>query len=167
MDAVRVAVHSLAGTMAIQSQSGRGSCFVLRLPITVSIINALIVRSGPFEIAFPLNVVTRTLELKCSEILEEAGRSTILMGDLPVSLRSLRQILHLPPIVKSEGALQPLIVCDVGGTPAAFSADHISGQQEIFVRPLRSPLSELRGFSGATVTSDGRVLFIADAGTLS
>lgn len=167
MDAVREAVHALAGVLTIQSQSGQGSRFVMRLPITVSIIHALIVKCGPFEIAFPLNVVMRTLELKHSEILEESGRSTILMEDIPLTVRSLRQALHLPAASGTEAALLPVVVCDVGGTRLAFIVDSISGQQEIFVRPLRSPLSYLRGVSGATITGDGRVLFVADASALA
>ena len=167
MDAVREAVHALSGVLTIQSQSGQGSCFIMRMPITVSIIHALIVKSGPFEIAFPLNVVTRTLELKHSEILNESGRSTILLKDISLPLRSLRQALNLPASSGTEGDLLPTIVCDVGGTQLAFSVDRIAAQQEIFVRPLRSPLSHLAGISGATITGDGRVLFVADAGALA
>jgi two-component system, chemotaxis family, sensor kinase CheA len=167
MDAVREAVHSLAGVLTIQSQSSQGSSIVMRLPITVLIIHALIVQCGPFEIAFPLNVITRTLELKRSEIFEESGRPTILLEDVPLHARSLRQALHLPATSGTEGAMLPVIVCDVGGTLLAFSVDRISGQQEIFVRPLCSPLSHLRGVSGATIAGDGRVMFVADVVALA
>jgi chemotaxis protein histidine kinase CheA len=63
--------------------------------------------------------------------------------------------------------LLPTVVCDIGGKQVAFTVDSISGQQEIFVRPLRSPLSHLRGVSGATVRGDGRVMFLADARALA
>lgn len=167
MDVVLEAVHALAGVLSIQSQNGQGSRFVMRLPITVSIINALIVRCGPLEIAFPLNVVTRTLELKRSEILEEPGRSTVILEDGPLPVRSLREALNLPKITGTEDALLPTVVCDVGGTLLGFSVDSFSGQQEIFVRPLRSPLAHLRGVSGATITGAGHVLFVVDARALS
>ena len=167
MDAVSEAVHAMTGILTIHSESGLGSRFVMRLPITVSIINALIVRSGPFEIAFPLNIVKRTMELNNSEIFEESGFPTITLEDRPVRLRSLRQALRLPESSEPGNHLLPVVVCDAGGILIAFSADHISGQQEIFVRPLRSPLSQLRGFSGATVTGDGRVLFVADIAALA
>jgi two-component system chemotaxis sensor kinase CheA len=167
MDAVREAVQTLSGVLSIQSQSGKGSRFVMRLPITVSIIHALMVQCGPFEIAFPLNAVTRTLELKRSEILEESGRSFILLDDIPLQVRSLRQALRLPAASGPEDDLLPVIVCDSGGNTLAFSADRITGQQEVFIRPLRSPLSRLRGVSGATVTGDGRVLFVADVNALA
>ena len=167
MDAVHEAVHALAGVLTIKSQSGHGSSFVLRLPITVSIIHALMVQCGPFEMAFPLNIVTRTVELKRSEIREESGRSTILIDDISLPVRSLRKALKLPAANVADDAMLPMVICDIGGTQLAFSVDCISGQQEIFVRPLRSPLSHLRGISGATITGDGRVLFVADASTLA
>jgi two-component system chemotaxis sensor kinase CheA len=167
MDAVREAVHALAGVLTIQSQIGQGSRFVMRLPITVSIINALMVHCGPFEMAFPLNVVSRTVEVRRSEIREEAGRSTIILEDVPVPVKSLRQTLNLTAPSGTEDTLLPVVVCDIGGMLRAFSVDRISGQQEIFVRPLRSPLSHLRGISGATVTGDGRILFVADASALA
>ncbi|NTV49922.1 MAG: chemotaxis protein CheA [Geobacteraceae bacterium] len=167
MDAVREAVHALAGVITIKSQRGLGSRFVMRLPITVSIIHALIVQCGPFEIAFPLTVVKRTLELKRTEIRKESGGSTIISEDHSLRLRSLRHALYLTELPENDDDLLPIVICDVGGILLAFSADSISGQQEIFVRPLRSPLSHLRGFSGATVTGDGRVLFVADASALA
>lgn len=167
MDAVREAVQALVGVLTIHSGSGRGSRFVMRLPITVSIINALIVRCGQFDLAFPLNAVVRTMELKRADTPEKTGSPDILVDGKQIPLRSLRQALGLPAAAETEGALTTVIVCDVGGTQLAFSVDRISGQQEIFVRPLRSPLSRLRGVSGATITGDGRVLFIADASALA
>ena len=139
----------------------------MRLPITVSIINALIVQCGPFELAFPLSVVKKTLEVKPSKIQEEDGHSMVILEDSRLQLLSLRHALRLPETTAAEGALLPIVVCDIGNTLLAFSVDHISGQQEIFVRPLRSPLSYLRGVSGATVTGDGRVLFVVDASALT
>ena len=127
----------------------------------------MMMQCGRFEIAFPLAVVTRTVELKRSEIIEESGRTTAVLDNHPLLVRSLRQTLQLPETAGTEDTLLPAIVCDVGGTLVAFSGDRISGQQEIFVRPLRSPLSHLRGVSGATITGDGRVLFVADASVLA
>ncbi len=167
MDAVREAVHALTGILTIKSRSGQGSSFIIRLPITVSIINALTIQCGPFELAFPLAVITRTVELKQSDIIEESGRSTVILDNVHLPFRRLREALHLPEAPGTKDAIMPAIVCDVGGTPVAFCGDRITGQQEIFVRPLRSPLSHLRGVSGATITGDGRVLFIADASSLA
>lgn len=167
MDAVREAVHALSGVLTIQSTTGQGSRFVMRLPITVSIIHALIIQCGPLELAFPLNAVARTMELEPADIHEKSGRSIVIIDDREIPVRSLRQVLELPEPGITATAAFPAIVCDIGGSLVAFTVDRISGQQEIFVRPLRSPLSRLRGVSGATITGDGRVLFVADASSLT
>ena len=167
MDAVRASVHALAGVLTIQSQIGQGSRFIVRLPITVSIIQALFVQCGPLEVAFPLNAVTRTLELKRSDIFAESGQKMISLDGAHIPVRSLNRVLGQPVASGSGTYLLPAVVCDLGGNPAVFVADRICGQQEIFVRPLRSPLSRLRGISGATVTGDGRVIFVVDASSLT
>lgn len=166
MDAVRDAVHALAGVLTINSQPGQGSSFVIRLPITVSIIHALIVHCDRFELAIPLNVVSRTLEVKQSELIEQDGRTALLLDGVSVPLRYLRQALRLPTEPALHNPLLSVIICDVGGAPRAFAVDRISGQQEIFVRPLNAPLSSLPGISGATIAGDGKVLFIADVNAL-
>jgi len=167
MDAVRTAVHSLGGVLAIQSKFGLGSRFTMRLPITVSIINALLVKTGTFDIAFPINSVKRTFELKSSEIIEENKQQSILVEESYVPVRSLNSALGQSFKPDSDLTLIPAILCEAGGSPVVFLVDRVCGQQEIFVRPLGLPLSRLRGINGATVTGDGRVVFIADAASLA
>jgi two-component system chemotaxis sensor kinase CheA len=167
MDAVRTTVHSLGGVLIIQSEIGRGSSFILRLPITVSIINALLAKSGTIDIAFPVNAVRRTLELTPYEIEENAGQQTVIVADLPVPVRRLNRILGQPLQADSEIPFIPAMLCETGGGPVLFLADRLYGQQEIFVRPLGLPLSRLRGLNGATITGDGQVVFVADAAALA
>lgn len=166
MDAVRSSVQGLSGTVVIQSQIGQGSRFIVRLPITVSIIQALLVQCGQIEVAVPLNSISRTLELRHSDIVSEAGQNMVAVDGVRIPVRSLNRALG-QPLPGSGSALLPALVCDVSGSPAALLADRICGQQEIFVRPLNSPMARLRGVSGATVTGDGRVLFVIDAATLA
>lgn len=167
MDAVRTALHSLGGGLSIQSEMGQGSRFVLRVPITVSIINALIVKSGGLDIAFPVNSVKRTLELKLDDIIEESGQPVIPVDGSYIPVRNLNHLLghQAPPV--SGSALMPALLCEGVGSPVVFLADRLCGQQEIFVRPLRRPLSQLRGINGATITGDGRVIFVADPAALA
>ncbi|MEI6205294.1 MAG: chemotaxis protein CheA [Desulfuromonadales bacterium] len=167
MDAVRTTVHSLGGVLTIQSEIGFGSRFIIRLPITVSIINALLVMSGVFELAFPINSVKRTLEMRSVEIIEKSGQKTVLVDESFVPVRSLNRLLGQTVQPDSGVALIPAVLCETGGNQVIFVADRLCGQQEIFVRPLGSPLSRLRGINGATITGDGRVVFVADAASLA
>ncbi|MDD2850355.1 MAG: chemotaxis protein CheA [Desulfuromonadaceae bacterium] len=168
MDAVHEAVRSLAGVLTIQSQMGQGSSFIMRMPIAISIIHALMVQCGPFEMAFPLNVVTHTAELKRSAIRGTDRCPTIFLDGAELPFKSLRRLFDLPEEYSGmQGELLPAVICEVAGIPTAFSVDRVIGQQEIFVRPLRSPLSHLHGVSGATITGDGRVLFVADVNALA
>lgn len=166
MDAVRTAVHSLGGVLAIHSEIGHGTRFMIRLPITVSIISALMVKSGKFDIAFPLNSVKRTLEIKMFEIIEESGGQVALLDGSAVPVRNLNKLLGQTLQADSVDALIPAVLCEVGGSQVLFLSDHLCGQQEIFVRPLGRPLSRLKGINGATITGDGRVVFVADAASL-
>ncbi|MDD5286233.1 MAG: chemotaxis protein CheA [Desulfuromonadaceae bacterium] len=167
MDAVYTAVHSLGGELTIQSEIGVGSRFKMRLPITVSIINSLLVKSGKFDIAFPVNSVKRTLELKSADIIEEHGRQTILIDGSYIPVKSLNMLLGQAVQPDYGTALIPAVLCETGGSQIIFLVDRLCGQQEIFVRPLGIPLSRLRGINSATITGDGRVVFIADVAALA
>ena len=103
MDVVRTAVHVLGGTLAIESETGRGSRFILRLPITVSIIHALLVECGKLTLAFPVNTVSRTIELRRSDIFEEAGRKVFALDGRHVPLKSLNRLLRQP---QPQGAVR-------------------------------------------------------------
>lgn len=165
MDAVRSAVHSLGGVLSIYSEAGLGSRIVLRLPITVSIIHVLMVRSGKLDVAFPVNIVTRTLELGRYDIIDDSGQKVVDLDGVRMPVRSLNRLLG-QPMLSAAARIVPAVVCDIGGGPVAFITDCLLGQQEIFVRPLASPLSFIKGISGATITGDGRVIFVIDAASL-
>jgi two-component system chemotaxis sensor kinase CheA len=167
MDAVRSAVHSLGGVLSIYSEVGLGSRIVLRLPITVSIIHVLMVRSGKLDVAFPVNIVTRTLELERDDIIDDSGQKVVDLDGVRVPVRSLNRLLGQPVLSAVAARVLPAVVCEIGGGPVAFITDRLLGQQEIFVRPLTSPLSCVKGISGATITGDGRVIFVIDAASLS
>lgn len=167
MDAVRSAVHSLGGGLSIYSEVGLGSRIVLRLPITVSIIHVLMVRSGRLDVAFPVNVVTRTLELGREDIIDDSGQKVVDLDGVRVPVRSLSRLLGQPVLSAATANIVPAVVCETGGGLVAFLTDRLLGQQEIFVRPLATPLSFLKGISGATITGDGRVIFVIDAASLA
>jgi len=165
MDAVRTAVHALGGGLVIESAAGRGSRFLLRLPISVSIIHALLVECGPLTIAFPVNAVKRTIELRAGEISGEREHAFFSLDGGQVPLRSLNRLLGQSS-VPDPGALIPAVVIEAGGVVTGLTADRLLGQREIFVKPLGIPLCRLKGVTGGAITGDGRIVYVMDASAL-
>jgi two-component system chemotaxis sensor kinase CheA len=165
MDAARVAVQALGGVLAIESDTGRGSRFLLRLPISVSIIHALLVECGPLTIGFPVNAIKRTTELRNGEIAGDGGDSFFSLDGRQVPLRSLSRLLGQPS-TPDAGDLVPTVVIEAGGMMAGLAVDRLLGQREIFVKPLGIPLNRIKGLTGGAITGDGRIVYVMDAGAL-
>jgi two-component system chemotaxis sensor kinase CheA len=165
MDVVRNAVHVLGGTLAIESETGRGSRFILRLPISVSIIHALLVECGKLTLAFPVNTVSRTIELRRGDIFEEDGRKVFALEGRHIPLKSLNRLLR-QPLAQRTGPIVPTVVSETGGAMAGLVTDRLLRQEEIFVKPLGAPLNRMKNLTGGTITGDGRIVFVVDASTL-
>ena len=166
MDVVSSAAHTLGGTLSIESEVGKGSRFILRLPITVSIINALLVQCGRLTVAFPVTSVDRALELERKDIIVKGGQKMCKLGTEFVPLKSLNRLLG-QPLPKGGRSCIPAVVSGLNATPSALLTDHILGQQEIFVKPLGPPLSRMRGITGGTILGDGHIVFVMDIRTFA
>jgi two-component system chemotaxis sensor kinase CheA len=162
MDAVKTAVHALGGTLAIESETGRGSRFVLRLPITVSIIHALLVECCNMTIAFPVSAVSRTIELKDSDIFDDNGHAACIYDGRTIPVKMLNQLLGRESL-RESGNITPAVVVEIGETVVGLLTDRLLGQQEIFVKPLGAPLAGMKILSGGAITGDGRIVFVVDA----
>ncbi|NVN93264.1 MAG: chemotaxis protein CheA [Desulfuromonadales bacterium] len=166
MDAVKSAVRSLGGTLSIESVIGQGSRFNLKLPLTVSIIQALLVECGALTIAFPVTAVDRTLELTPNAIFTEEGRHYCRLDGASVPLWNLHPILG-QPLPSSVCGHIPVIVCRINGKVSGLIVDHITGQREVFVKPLGKPFSHLKHATGGAVMGNGRIVFIMDINTFT
>ena len=165
MDAVRVAVHALGGGLAIESDAGRGSRFLLRLPLSVSIFHALLVECGPLTIGFPVNAIKRTTELANGDITGDGAESFFSLDGRQIPLKSLNRLLGQPSAPDTRG-LVPTVVIEAGDMMAGLAVDRLLGQREIFVKPLGIPLNRIRGLTGGSITGDGRIVYVMDAGAL-
>lgn len=165
MDAVRVAVQALGGVLAIESDVGLGSRFLLRLPISVSIIPALLVECGPLTIGFPVNAVKRTTELGNGDMTVDGGESFFSLDGRQIPLKSLNRLLGQPS-ASDAGAPVPTVVIDAGGMVAGLAVDRLLGQREIFVKPLGIPMNRIKGLTGGSIMGDGRIVYVMDASAL-
>ena len=165
MDAVSSTIQSLAGSLAIESEQGRGSRIILKLPLTITIINVLLARINPFSIAIPVTNILYTMELRRSLISRREKQEQFYMGDEAVPIMSLNHILagSAPP---SDGEFISLFISEVKGRKVGFAVDRFLGQQEVFVKPLGRPLVKLRGLAGGAILGDGETVFVLDVANL-
>ncbi len=161
MDVVRTAIQCMGGSLSIASEAGKGSSFLLRLPLTIAIINVLLVKVGTFTIALPLTAVNTTMELKTEDLVAMDGGEFFFLGDETIPIVPLSQLLNLPGNRHNKESIQ-LFVTELKGCKTGIQVDQLLGNQEVFVKPLHRPLTALHRINGATVLGNGEIVFIID-----
>jgi len=165
MDAVRTTVRSLGGSLAIESEVGRGSRFLLKLPLTIAIINVLLAETGNLTVAIPVSTVLRTLEVRRT-MVEVCGRQHVVhLDEETLPFLNLTGIFGLPMRTPIAATI-PLFVSEVKGHRVGVAVDRFLGQQEVFVKSLGRPLATLKGLAGGAILGNGQVVFILDVANL-
>ncbi len=160
MDVVKAAVENLGGVLDILSAPGEGTRMLLKLPLSVAIIQILLIESAGETLALPITRVHRTLEVPREE-LQSSGKQLVLqLDDEVVPLLSLRKILRLPNHPFSGNV--PLVITEIRGRRVGLVVDRLVGQSQVFVKSLSFPLDRLPGVTGASVLGDGQVVFLID-----
>lgn len=164
MDVVRDTISRLKGTVSVQSSPGAGTRFEIRLPLTLAIIQVLLVRCAGQTLAIPIDLVTRSVAAAASDVRIVVDREVLHDGDRDVPLVRLRDALGLGG---SDGApdVVPVVLVDLGGQVWGLACDGFLGRQEIVLKTLGSLLAHVPGAAGATLVGDSPVL-ILDVPTL-
>jgi two-component system chemotaxis sensor kinase CheA len=165
MDVVKTAVENLGGVLDIQSEPGRGTRFLLKLPLSVAIIQVLLVECAGHTVGIPITRVLRTLDVAREDVRSSGRQMVISFEEEMVPLLSLRKMLQLPARPSSGGSL-PVVVVEGRRRKVGLVVDRLVGQREVFVKSLAFPLDRLPGVHGATVLGDGSVIFIIDPQSL-
>jgi chemosensory pili system protein ChpA (sensor histidine kinase/response regulator) len=169
MDVVASEIRKLGGSLRISSVTGQGTNFTVRLPFTLAITQALIIRTGDEVYALPLpsvegvaRIPRRELEtlLSQSEPSYEYGEQTYKFRHLGMYLGG--QAAHLP----EDEAFVPVILVKAGEHSAALLTDEMLASREIVVKSVGPQLTSIRGISGATILGDGRIVLILDIAAL-
>lgn len=167
MDIVRrVAVSQLGGELSMKSTPGLGTSFTLRVPLTISIVDAFALECGGQRFLVPVAAVEEILEIEPERLVhapdtaKRGGRAVTMLNRRgePVPLMSLEALFANGT---GSGARKALVVRR-GGEAMAFSVDRMLGQQEVVVRPLEDPLIKVIGVSGSTDLGDGRPTLVLD-----
>lgn len=165
MDVVRkVIVDSLAGELALETAAGVGTTFVLRVPLTIAIVDAFTLKCGDERFVVPVPAVDEIVEIERDKLVRGPSASSRFFArrGQVVPLVDLAHALGLGARKVTEGTTKALVVRRGGDDPVAFSIDRVLGQQETVVRPLVDPLVTVPGVSGSTDLGDGKATLVLD-----
>ena len=162
MDVVRANIEGVGGTISLQSTKGCGSKFILKIPLTLAIAPALIVRAGGQRFAVPQQYVVEAVNVdEDTNNLKTMDNSQLLqLRDELIPVVALSKVLCLPETGRPEDKL--VVILGMGGQKVGIIVDEIDDIQEIVVKPLGSLFSSLKMFSGNTILGDGTVILIID-----
>ncbi len=163
MDVVKRTVEALRGSIEVVSRPGEGSEFSLRIPLTLSIIEGLLVRVGRGRYVIPLGAVEECLELSLDEDQRSRGRSFISLRDSLVPYMRLRELFGTGT---SPELHQKIVVVSTGGERVGLVVDQIIGDHQTVIKPLSKVHASVATFSGATILGDGGAALILDVPSL-
>jgi two-component system chemotaxis sensor kinase CheA len=167
MDVVRRNIEALRGRIEIQTARGQGTTFSIRLPLTLAIVDGILVAVGQERFVIPAFAVRESLRPKAEQIHSVYGQSCM------VQIRDrLIPSLHLGDLFGIAGAQRDVtnatvVVLEDNGRPTALIVDELIGKQEVVIKSLGSTFEGVRGVAGGAILGDGRVGLILDAGGLA
>lgn len=159
MDVVKTGIVKMNGSVGIDSELGRGSTIVIKLPLTLAILPTLMVVLGTQPFALPLASVVEIFNLNLNRTNVVDGQLTIMVRERALPLFYLRNWLVAGSEENSQGHV---VVANVGGRPVGLVVDYLVGQEEVVIKPLGKMLQGLDGMAGATITGDGKIALIID-----
>ncbi|MGB3854887.1 MAG: chemotaxis protein CheA [Methanosarcina flavescens] len=166
MDVVKNRVEYLGGSVKVESKPGIGSRFELKLPLTIAVYQAMLIRVGEERYAIPFTNIVKNIEISSQEIKHIRGQEVILIDDKVLPLLRLRNIFRLPDEDKNKNN-NFVILVERHGQHIGLIVDELLGKQEVIVKSFKSKfLENTRGFAGATILGDGNVILIIDVNAL-
>lgn len=164
LDVVKTKIEALGGDIEVKSELGKGSKFIVRLPLTLAIIQALMVRLGEEKYAIPLNTIQNIEDVNVSDIQYVQKQEVILLRNQLIPIIYLEDILDVPK--KEQRDMITVVIVKKGEKQVGFVVDGLIGQQEIVIKSLGKYLSGIKMIAGATILGDGEVALILDINTL-
>lgn len=164
LDVVKSKIESINGSIEIETQQNIGTKFIIRIPLTLAIIQALLIKLKEEIYAIPLSSITEIISLPKDNIRNVQGQDIILYRGKTIPLIRLHQVMGLD--FDDSGDEYLVVVVRKGEKQAALLVEDLIGQQEIVIKPLGKYLSNIRYLSGATILGNGNVSLILDINSL-
>ncbi|MBG0791060.1 MAG: chemotaxis protein CheA [Desulfovibrionaceae bacterium] len=163
MDVVKTNIKNLKGSVHTQSEVGKGSKLTLTLPLTLAIIDALMVQVGGDTFAIPLDAVSETTKIETKKLSEVNSRKAVELRGEVLGIVELAELLGLPQSMEEREVL-PMVIIQDNDRRLGLVVDRLLERQEIVIKPLGQYLNNfnLKGLSGATIMGDGSVVLILD-----
>ncbi|AVG79424.1 hybrid sensor histidine kinase/response regulator [Helicobacter pylori B128] len=165
MDVVKTNIEKLNGIIEIDSEVGVGTTQKLKIPLTLAIIQALLVGVQEEYYAIPLSSVLETVRISQDEIYTVDGKSVLRLRDEVLSLVRLSDIFKVDAILESNSDVYVVII-GLADQKIGVIVDYLTGQEEVVIKSLGYYLKNTRGIAGATVRGDGKITLIVDVGAM-
>ncbi|WQW06055.1 chemotaxis histidine kinase/response regulator CheAY2 [Helicobacter pylori] len=165
MDVVKTNIEKLNGIIEIDSEVGVGTTQKLKIPLTLAIIQALLVGVQEEYYAIPLSSVLETVRISQDEIYTVDGKSVLRLRDEVLSLVRLSDIFKVDTILESNSDVYVVII-GLADQKIGVIVDYLIGQEEVVIKSLGYYLKNTRGIAGATVRGDGKITLIVDVGAM-
>lgn len=165
MDVVKTNIEKLNGVIEIDSELGKGSTFKLKIPLTLAIIQSLLVGTQEEFYAIPLASVLETVRVPVDDIYTIEGKNVLRLRDEVLSLVRLSDVFGVKQVLES-GDQTYVVVIGVAESKLGIIVDTLVGQEEIVIKSMGEYLQNIQGIAGATIRGDGRVTLIIDVGAM-
>ena len=162
LDVVKSKITSLGGNVTIHSTPGKGTNFSVQLPLTLSIIAAMLVRVGSEKYAVPLSSIVETAIVQREQVRNIHGNKMITFRESLIPYLSLNEVFGVPDFNDEDESETEIVVIRKGDRLAAVSVEEFIGQSEIVLKSMGTYLPSIEGISGATILGDGQVALIVD-----
>ena len=162
MDVVRTAIERIGGSVELESKVGQGTKVILKLPLTLAISKGLEVEVAGERYYIPLDYVVETVKAPKEAVHWHRGRALVVIRESLLPMLDLAEALGEVSHEENGQEEIPLVVLNLGQKKLALKVDRFYNESEFVLKPLVGPLEGLPGFSGATVTGEGRILLVLD-----
>lgn len=162
MDVVKQKINSLGGSIEVTSEVGEGTVFTIKLPLTLSIIQSLMVNIGGEVFAVPLGLVEKVVKVSKEEILNSYNKEVYIYQGKSIPVIRVDEKLNITPSDKAKH----LIIVHLGDNYYGLLVDDLLGQQEIVIKKLTGILGKMKEYLGATILGNGNITLILDVGNI-